>query len=102
MMCRHCQKCKANRPRGLCWSCYYKPGLRDQYPSTSKYGRRGVGAYSGGRITMPPAPTSARPGSPEKLAILAERARLRQALWHPDDAPLHDCPLQPVELAHAG
>ena len=26
--CRHCGKSKVNRPRGLCWTCYYTPGLR--------------------------------------------------------------------------
>jgi len=29
MICRHCQKSKVNRPRGLCWSCYYRPGVRE-------------------------------------------------------------------------
>lgn len=37
MTCRHCQRKKPNRPRGLCYSCYYLPGVRDQYPSTSKF-----------------------------------------------------------------
>ena len=31
MICRHCQRNKAIRPRGLCWKCYYAPGVRDQY-----------------------------------------------------------------------
>ena len=47
MICRHCQKSKVNRPRGLCWSCYYTPGVKEQYPSTSKYARRGVGNFTG-------------------------------------------------------
>lgn len=37
MICRHCSKFKANRPRGLCWKCYYTPGVRDLFPSTSKF-----------------------------------------------------------------
>jgi hypothetical protein len=85
MMCRHCQKVKSNRPRGLCWSCYYTPGIREQYPSTSKFARRGVHDFNG-RAALPPLPTNALPGTPEKLAVLEERARLRQSLWHPDDA----------------
>jgi hypothetical protein len=36
-LCRHCNRKKANRPRGLCFSCYYKPGVIDLYPVTSKY-----------------------------------------------------------------
>lgn len=46
MICRHCQRNKANRPRGLCWSCYYRPGIRDQYPSTSKYAPTGEPAQA--------------------------------------------------------
>ena len=30
-ICRHCTKSKVNRPRGLCWSCYYTPGVKDLY-----------------------------------------------------------------------
>ncbi|MCX7664983.1 MAG: hypothetical protein N2112_05505 [Gemmataceae bacterium] len=89
MICRHCNKAKVNRPRGLCWSCYYKPGVRELYPSTSKYARRGVGNFSG-QAPLPTCSTVAKPGSPEKIAILAERARLKQSLWHPDDARLED------------
>lgn len=37
MTCRHCGKGKVCRPRGLCWRCYYTPGVRDLYPSTSKF-----------------------------------------------------------------
>jgi hypothetical protein len=87
MLCRHCNRVPSNRPRGLCWSCYYRPGVRELYPSTSKFARRGVGDYNG-KSTLPAQPTSALPGSPEKVAILCERARLRQSLWHPLDAPM--------------
>ena len=84
-VCRHCSKCKVNRPRGLCWSCYYTPGVKEQYPSTSKYARRGVGNFTG-NAPIPDAPTTAAPGSPEKLAVLEQRVRLKQALFHPADA----------------
>lgn len=87
MVCRHCNRGPVNRPRGLCWSCYYTPGLRDRYPSTSKFARRGVGNRNG-RVQPPPGPTGALPGSSEKVAILEQRARLNQALWHPEDAPM--------------
>ncbi len=86
-VCRHCQRVRANRPRGLCWACYYKSGVKDQYCSTSKFARRGVeDCY--GAVLLPLEPTQAQPGSPEKVAVLEERARLRQALWHPGDAPM--------------
>lgn len=84
--CPHCCNPNApvNRPRGLCWSCYYTPGVKDMYPITSKFHRRGVGLgiYAG---TMPE-PTTAPPGTPEKEQVLAERAARGQNLWHPDDA----------------
>lgn len=87
MLCRHCQKVKSNRPRGLCWSCYYRPGVRELYPSTSKYARRGVSDFNG-QTHLAARPTQALPGSPEKVEVLAERARLGLSLWHPQDAHL--------------
>jgi hypothetical protein len=86
MLCRHCHRVRPNRPRGLCWSCYYTPGLRDLYPSTSKFARRGVDDFNG-RVEPPTKPTRALPGTPEKVAVLEQRARNHQALWHPLDAP---------------
>ena len=82
--CQHCHTGKVNRPRQLCWACYYSPGVRDRYPSTSKYAHRGVGNFTG--IPFACEPTDAGPGTPEKMEVLAERARMRQRLWHPLDA----------------
>jgi hypothetical protein len=82
--CQHCKRRRVNRPRGLCWGCYYTPGIVNRYPSVSKYGRRGVGGLN--RSRMPEIPTDAPPGSAAKLAILQERARLNVSLWHPMDA----------------
>jgi hypothetical protein len=87
MMCRHCGRVKSNRPRGLCWSCYYTPGVREMYPSTSKFARRGVGDFNG-TAQLAAQPTQAPPGSQEKVAILEQRARLGLSLWHPLDAPM--------------
>jgi hypothetical protein len=85
MFCRHCQQAPISRPRKLCWSCYYTPGVRDLYPTTSKFGRRGVANFYG-RAPLPAFPTQALPGSPEKVALLIQRAQQRQELFHPDDA----------------
>jgi hypothetical protein len=100
-ICRHCQKSKVNRPRGLCWSCYYTPGVKEMYPSTSKFARRGVGNFSGA-APLPPHPTATLPGTPEKLAILMERARLKQSLFHPDDARIEDGVVVGPATARAG
>ena len=85
MICRHCSKRTVSRPRGLCWGCYYTPGVKDLYPSTSIYARRGVGNFYG-NAPLAPVPTSAAPGTPEKLAVLEQRAKNKQAIYHPADA----------------
>jgi hypothetical protein len=61
------------------------PGVREMYPSTSVHAYRGFDDFYG-RITLPPFPTAALPGTPEKIAILTQRASLGQELFHPDDA----------------
>lgn len=96
MVCRHCAKSKVNRPRGLCWSCYYTPGVKELYPSTSKFARRGVGNFTG-HASLPPVPTTAAPGTPEKLAVLEQRARSNLAIFHPADAR-YEGDLRPVEF----
>ncbi|MSU76660.1 MAG: hypothetical protein EXS16_01055 [Gemmataceae bacterium] len=87
MHCRHCHERPATRPRGLCLTCYDLPGVRLRYPTTSRFGRRGLanGCFA---PPTPTFPTQARPGSPEKIAVLAERVRQGVALWHPEDATL--------------
>jgi hypothetical protein len=89
MLCRHCQRGSANRPRGLCWSCYYSPGVRKKYPSTSRFARWGLANYSQRKRLALPQPTAALPGTPEKVAVLMERVRRKQALWHPQDAHIN-------------
>jgi hypothetical protein len=59
------------------------------YPPTSKVG---IGAAPR-RVRPALQPTSARPGSPEKISVLADRAALGQELWHPNDATWEDAPL---------
>lgn len=98
MLCQHCQRNPICRPRRLCWNCYYKPGVRERYPSTSKFGRRGVGNFNG-NAPLPAFPTQALPGTPDKLLVLAERAERKQCLWHPEDA---SCAGAKVEVSKAG
>jgi len=69
----------------LCWKCFYQPSIRAQYPSTSKFARRGEGIGCI-QAPLPAFPTTAMPGTPAKITVLAERARLKQSLWHPEDA----------------
>ena len=86
-LCQCCHGKKANRPRGLCWVCYYAPGVRDRHPSTSNYARRGSGTANGpGRL--PAEPTHHPPGSEGKIIAMIERAERGEALFHPLDAQL--------------
>lgn len=94
-ICRHCAKANVNRPRGLCWACYYTSGVKEQYPSESKYAKRGVGNFSG-VAPLPSFPCFCAPGTPEKLAVLEERAKKKQQVFHPADARFEGDP-RPAE-----
>jgi hypothetical protein len=89
MLCRHCHTGPVCRPRGLCWSCYYTPGVREQHPSMSKFAYRSPGSFFM-HSTPAEIPTQALPGSPEKVAVLMERASHGQELWHPQDATMEE------------
>lgn len=80
-LCRHCQEKPVNRCRGLCWHCYYAPGVRGLYPSRN---RCGVGFSN--HAPLPRRATTAAPGSRAKLAILIARAARNESLFHPHDA----------------
>jgi hypothetical protein len=82
--CRHCDRRKRCRPRGRCWGCYYRPGIKERCPSTSKYAHRGVCNLTGIR-PLPATPTPTVPGSEGKIAIPAERAARGEVLHHPGD-----------------
>lgn len=84
-VCRHCKTSPVSRPRGLCWNCYYTPGVLDLYPITSKFARKGAGQGHRCNAPLPAAPTCAEPGSEEKIRVLAERAERGEQLHHPDD-----------------
>lgn len=88
MLCRHCNRVPSNRPRGLCGACYYTSGVRDLYPiDFAAHGTRRseVGADFNGPGGEPE-PTDCLPGTPEKVAVLVERAMRQQRLWHKLDA----------------
>lgn len=83
-ICRHCFQRNINRPRGLCWRCFYTPGVIDLYPSTSKYARRGIRNFYGSAPF--PEPTATLPGTPERVAVYESRAQRGEQLFHPQDA----------------
>ena len=83
--CRHCGVRKVNRPRGMCWGCFYTPGVKGLYAITSKYARRGVGI--GNAASRPAASPCTHPqGSPGRIESMAARAAAGESLFHPEDA----------------
>ena len=85
MLCLHCNLYNANRPRGLCWRCYYTPGVKDRFAMLDAKCVRGL-AENGRIPRMPRRPTDARPGTAEKLAVMRKRLSEGESLFHPDDA----------------
>lgn len=83
-LCRHCRRDRSLFARGLCRACHATPAVRESYLSTR-------GSRCG--IPHPDAVPDcyggyALPGTPQKVAVLAERCRRRVSLWHPLDAAL--------------
>lgn len=63
MTCLHCSRRKVNRPRGLCWKCYYCPGVREMY------GPRGAAGRAGAKQHEP------EPTEEELDAMIAEQSK---------------------------
>jgi hypothetical protein len=87
LICRHCRRWKAIRPRGLCTRCYETNGVRELYPVSQSNGavRSGVPAVSRG--DLPPERTATVPGTEARIRVLEERAAMGWALFRSDDGP---------------
>lgn len=85
-ICRHCGRETANRPRGLGWRCFNNLDIRRLYAPAQPWQYRGVNGGNHGRPL--PTPTTAWPGTDEKVAVLAARAEAGQQLFHPHDVTL--------------
>ncbi len=81
ILCRHCRQEIVTRPRGLGWRCFYTPGVRDMYAPHPKSHVQVSTSPTG-----LPEPTTTLPGTPERLAVLADRAAAGLRLWNPADA----------------
>lgn len=92
-LCRHCGMKNAVRPRRLCHGCYDYIPVRDLYPSDYRYLAKhpssvnAKGFCNDGR-KPPPHPTTALPGTPEKIAVMTERLLQGYHLHHPLDPRL--------------
>jgi hypothetical protein len=91
--CLHCkERVVVRQSRGLCNVCYDNLSIRRNYPllngmgaKSRGHGLQGVDTPTLGRKT-PPWPTTALPGTPEKIVVLEWRASKGYSLWHPQDA----------------
>src|SRR4051812_38964247 len=93
--CAECGRvCGARVRRALCRGCYNAPDVRARHPQTgSLAGLQGQSTNERDthrRVFPLPEPTTAYPGTPAKVAVLAERRRRGEALWHPHDPHLRD------------
>jgi hypothetical protein len=62
--------------------------------------RRGLGRCNS-EPPLPPVPTTAVPGTPEKLVVMHERAKAGFAMFHPADAEYEGDP-RPLEFMKNG
>jgi hypothetical protein len=86
-LCRHCHESIISRPRKLCWACYHDDEVRPLYGGReTRFSRKGHGADITGGFKLARHPTSALPGSKEKVRVMETRARQGVCLWHPGDA----------------
>ena len=83
--CRHCGSGTVTRPRQLCWACYYRPGVREQYVRMTACGKVRGPDPPQDQPPYPDEPTDSQPGSPEKLQVMIRRAEQGRYLYHPDD-----------------
>lgn len=80
-ICRNCSRYAISRPRKLCWTCYYTPGVKERFPKETS------DAFIVDNTTkpLPKEPTMARPGTEEKIQVFRERIMRGEHLHHPDD-----------------
>lgn len=79
-VCLHCSTESTIYPRGLCFRCYKRPYIRERYATQE------VAYREPKRARLPRRPTTAKPGTPEKIAVMMERAAAKRQLFHPGDA----------------
>lgn len=95
--CVNCRYRAANKRGGLCIACRRVPSVALRYAALKPGPKGRRNAYAGdlGSVNHPgtlaaerkpaAAPTSAMPGSAEKIQVLTERCVAGQELWHPGD-----------------
>ena len=89
MMCRHCQRVKFQpSPGPLLVVLLHARGVREKFPSTSKFARRGIGADFNGRgFRLPGADQRLAPGTEEKGPRPRTACPTWRAAWHAASTP---------------
>lgn len=87
MPCRHCGNTRSIDRRNLCQKCYRKRSTINRYKPLPSSGYTGLLAD---RNSYPlPEPTDVMPGTPEKIAVMIDRAERGLAVLHPEDRRYH-------------
>lgn len=81
--CKHCGHSNSWGGRGLCGRCFKTKRIREQYPMLIPTRREPVNGIDAPEEL--PSPTTALPGTGQKLEELMRRAELGKRLWHPQD-----------------
>jgi hypothetical protein len=89
-ICQHCHEHPVSKSRGLCWRCWFTPGIKEKYTIEECYAHRGNGLSPSHGKKLPQRPTQAQPGSAKKIQVMADRAAKGLALHHPLDKGARD------------
>lgn len=81
--CRHCRVTRMIRSRGLCGRCHRTPAIKARYPIAVRTLPDMFNVKP-----RPCRPTTAGPGTEEKIRVMAERFRRGEAIFHPSDPRL--------------
>lgn len=91
-VCAHCKRTRWIQARGLCQRCRNNPEVRALFPkggmnpATAKHVTQHALDLVSWWLPQADEPTSARPGSAEKVLVMAERARQGRGVFHPQDS----------------
>ena len=82
-LCKHCGVKPPNRRRGLCWTCYFTPGVRDLYPPDAK-GR------NSGKQELPSCWGCLRPAT-RRTHLAKDGWAVRKVSLNPGMCPMSEC-----------
>ena len=77
MSCRNCGKPKVNRPRGLCWGCFYCLAIRERYAPLGALGEAGAKGHR-----------DEEPTTEDLDALIAEQMKRLPRWWWSDVAEM--------------